>query len=120
MSAIEERSDGSALDEALRTPPPVIFSAAVDAQVRPARASVDRKPLSQAASRRRTSWFRRLLAILVLMVAIAGIVFVLKDSKIVSLNHKGSAAASSTYLPPQALNPGRHGRHHRVARARHQ
>jgi hypothetical protein len=118
MSAIEERSDGSPLDGALRTPPPVIFSAAIAAQVRPARASVDRKPLSQAAARRRTSWFRRLLAIVVLVVAIAGIVFVLKDSKIASV-HKSPAAAASTYLPPQALNPGRHGRHHRAARAGH-
>jgi hypothetical protein len=119
MSAIEERSDGSALDEALRTPPPVVFSAAIAAHVRPARASVDRKPLSQAAARRRTSWFRRLLAIVVLIVAIAGIVFVLKDSKIASVNHKGPAAAASTYLPSQALNPGKHRRHHQVARARH-
>jgi hypothetical protein len=119
MSAIEERSDGSALDDVLRTPPPVVFSAAVAAQARPARASVDRRPLSQAAARRRTSWLRRSLAIVVLMVAIAGIVFVLKDSKIVLVNHKGPAAAASTYLPPQALNPGRHGRHHRLARARH-
>jgi hypothetical protein len=118
MSAIEERSEGPPLDGALRTPPPVIFSAAVAAQVRPARASVDRKPLSQAAARRRTSWFRRLLAIVVLAVAIAGIVFVLKDSKIASVIHKSPAAAASTYLPPQALNPGRHGRHHAAPRAR--
>lgn len=105
MSAIEQLPDGSALQPPPREPPPLVFAAAAERAAKPVvpRVSVDRKPLSQAAARRRTSWIRRFFVLVVLAVAIVGVVTAIKDSKITVQSHAKAAPHASTLLSPEQL-----------------
>jgi hypothetical protein len=116
MSAVEQWPSGSAFEPPPREPPPVVFAEAAARAARPVvpRASVDRKPLSHAAARRRTSWLRRLLALVVLLVAIAGVLTAVTDSKITLQGKRHGARHASTFLSAQQLGLARHRHHHRA------
>jgi hypothetical protein len=122
MSAIEQLPDGSALDPPQREPPPLVFAAAAERAAKPVipRVSVDRPPLSQAAARRRTSWIRRVFALIVLVVAIGGVATAIKDSKITVPPHHHAAPHASTLLSAEQLGLARHHRagHHRKHQAK--
>jgi hypothetical protein len=118
MSAIEQLPDGSALEPPQREPPPIVFAAAAERAAKPVvpRASADRVPLSQAAGRRRTSWIRRVLALIVLLVAIGGVATAIRDSKITVPPRHHAAAHASTLLSAEQLGLAQ--RHHRAAHHR--
>ena len=122
MSAIEQLPDGSALDPPRREPPPLVFAAAAERAAKPVvpRVSADRPPLSQAAARRRTSWIRRVFALIVLLVAIGGVATAIKDSKITMLPRHHAAAHASTLLSAEQLGLAQRHRasHHRKHHAK--
>jgi hypothetical protein len=117
MSAVEQWPNGPAFDGPRREPPPVVFAEAAARAARPVvpKVSTDRKPLSQAAARRRTGWVRRLLVLVVLLVAIAGVVTAITDSKITLQSKSHAAPHASTLLSAQQLGLARHRRHHHRA-----
>ena len=110
MSAVEQWPDGSAFDAPRREPPPVVFAEAAAKAARPVvpRASVDRKPLSHRASRRRASWIRRLAVLVVLLVAIAGVVTAITDSKITIQSKSHARPHASSFLTAQQLGLAHH------------
>jgi hypothetical protein len=117
MSAIEQGPNGPSLDAPRREPPPVVFATAAAKAARPVvpKIATEREPLSRAAARRRTSWARRVLALIIIVAAVAGIATAIKDSKITIRSHKPAVAHSSTLLSAQQLgltHARRHRRHH--------
>jgi uncharacterized membrane protein YidH (DUF202 family) len=113
MSTIEHGPGAPGLDLP-REPPPLVFADAAAKAAKPVapRGSTDRKPLSRAAARRRTSWVRRVLALIVLGVAIAGVVTAIKDSKITLQSRSHHTVRTSTLLSASQLGlaPARHRR----------
>jgi uncharacterized membrane protein YidH (DUF202 family) len=105
MSTIEHGPRRPGLDLPPREPPPLVFSAAVEKAAKPVapRAAGDRKPLSRAAARRRTSWARRMLALIVFAIVIAGAVAAIKDSKITVQSKRHKTVHTSTLLSAQQL-----------------
>jgi hypothetical protein len=118
MSATEQLPDGSAREPPRREPPPLVFADAAGRAAKPVvpRLAVERPPLSQAAARRRTSWIRRFLVVIVLAVAIGGVATAIKDSKITLQTHHRATAHASTLLSPEQLGLTPHhraGEHHK-------
>ena len=105
MSTIEHGPARPGLDLPSREPPPLVFAATATkaAKTNAPGISGGRKPLSRAAARRRTSWVRRVLALIVFAVVIAGVVTAIKDSKITVPPKRHKTVHASSLLTAQQL-----------------